>query len=90
MWLVKASIAMTKAATAAKMKRVNKKNAKAKKRLRKAQGAVQKTGVELMATSVNVATQLTQLNQAQQEIFGQIEENKVKQEALNQAVEIIK
>jgi len=89
MILVKTSIAVTKFATKAKMERMERRNQKAVRRLKKAQSSVQSTGVDLMATQVNVAAQLTQLTETQKSIGRQLETQLTKQKALDAAVEII-
>ena len=89
MLLVRTSIALTKAATKAKMSRMERRNRMAIKRLKESQAAVQSTGVDLMATQVNVAAQLTQLNETQRQIGKQIETQIKKQKALDAAVEIV-
>jgi len=84
MILVKLATGLTKAVTSASLKRAEKKNGRAMRRLAKAKGNFADSNFDLSATQAEVMIQLTKLNQVSQDIVSKKAINAKKQIALEQ------
>lgn len=83
MFLVNLATSLTKAVSTAKIKRAEKKNAKAMMRLHKAKGNLDDSSFDLKATQAEVMIQLTKLNKVSEDISRKTALNDSRQEKVN-------